>query len=271
MEEKFTHLVLTRFNTAVGYAPSAKRLDSGWLRSRLDLFERYCLPSMAAQRKARFRWLVFCDHQSPEWFRETMASFEPLITPFYVDGWLTDARVARILSEAKLVEKPYLITTRLDNDDALACEHLATVQSAFREQEREFVEFPVGMQFFRGHLYTVVWPSNPFLSLIEKVGYGNGFTTVCCVRHDRVRSAGKIRTLVRRPQWLQVLHGDNLGNTLRGWPRLKSRRHPNFAVRWPSTEIYDPLPQRLMFTATAYGNRARRWLCSPPEPVEKLN
>ena len=70
MSHEFTHLVLTRFNTAVGYAPSAKRLDSAWLRTRLAMFERYCLPSMAAQRGAAFQWIVFCDAKSPEWFRE---------------------------------------------------------------------------------------------------------------------------------------------------------------------------------------------------------
>lgn len=260
MTEKFTHLVLTRFNTAVGYAPSARRLDSQWLQSRLAIFERYCFPSMAAQQGARFEWIVFCDVQSPEWFREKMASFAPLVTPLYVDGWLTDERIADHLAEAGLVSTPYLITTRLDNDDALASHHLAAVQSCFREQQREFVEFPVGIQSFRGHLYTVFWRSNPFLSLVEKVGKDGRFTTVCCVRHDQVRSAGKICSLVRTPQWLQLIHGDNLGNSLRGWPRLKSRNHPDFEVLWPLEEQSDSLPQRVMFTAAAYGDRARRWL-----------
>jgi hypothetical protein len=260
MTEKFTHLVLTRFNTAVGYAPSARRLDSGWLRSRLFFFEHYCLPSIAAQREARFRWIVFCDMQSPEWFREKMASFEPLVMPFYVDGWLTDERIGSSIAKAKLVETPYLITTRLDNDDALACGHLTAVQGVFREQEREFLEFPVGIQSFRGHLYTVFWPSNPFLSLIERVGEEDRFTTVYCVRHDRVRSAGNIRSLMRTPQWLQLLHDDNLGNTLRGWPRLDSRTHPDFEVMWPLGGARDPLPQRLKLAAAACGGRAKRWL-----------
>jgi hypothetical protein len=215
---------------------------------------------MAAQRGAHFDWIVFCDMNSPNWFREKMASFEPLVRPFYVDGWLTDERIANTLAEAGLVLTPYLITTRLDNDDALASHHLAAVQSAFHEQDREFVEFPLGIQSFRGHLYTVYWPSNPFLSLIEKVGKGNQFTTVCSVRHDQVRSAGKICSLMRTPQWLQLLHGDNLGNTLRGWPRLKSRGHPDFGVLWPAMEQHDSLPQRMLFSAAAYGDRAKRWL-----------
>lgn len=260
MSDEFTHLVLTRFNTALGETASPRRLESGWLESRLEMFERYCLPSVAAQQGVRFRWVLFCDGQSPEWFRERMESFAPLVTPLYVDGWLTDERMASILADAGMVNTPYLITTRIDNDDAIACGHLAAVQSAFRRQEREFLTFPVGMQLFRGHLYTVTWPSNPFLSLIERVGEGNRFTTVCCVRHDHVRSAGRLRSLVRTPQWMQLLHEDNLGNRLRGWPRLRSRSHPDFRVFWPVDKTPDRLPLRLIFATAACGNRARRWL-----------
>ena len=264
---QFTHLVLTRFNTAVGYAPSAKRLDSGWLRTRLAMFERYCLPSMAAQRDVSFQWIVFCDAGSPEWFRETMASFQPLVTTVYVDGWLTDERIAGSLAAANMVPTPYLITTRLDNDDALASGHLAIVQSEFREQEREFLEFPVGIQSFRGHLYNVFWHSNPFLSLIEKVQHSKRFTTVCCVRHDQVRGAGKIRSLVRSPQWLQLIHGENIGNSLRGWPRLRSRQAPDFAILWPTEHPPDSLPQRLMISVAAYTERARSWTARRLKPA----
>lgn len=265
MSQRFTHLVLTRFNTAVGYAPSARRLDSGWLRTRLAFFERYCLPSMAAQRDAIFQWIVFCDAKSPEWFREKMASFEPLLKPMYIDGWLTDERIAQGLAD--MVSTPYLITTRLDNDDALASGHLAIVQSEFRGQEREFIEFPVGIQSFRGHLYNVYWHSNPFLSLIESVQTSKRFTTVCCVRHDWVRSAGKIRTLVRSPQWLQLIHGENIGNSLRGWPRVRSRQAPEFEVFWPTDDPHDSLSRRLMYTAAAYAERAKCWTVRHLKPA----
>lgn len=267
MSHSFTHLVLTRFNTAVGYAPSAKRLDSGWLRMRLAMFERYCLPSMAAQRNAIFQWIVFCDAKSPEWFCEKMASFGPLVKTIYVDGWLTDERIAGSVAAADMVSTPYLITTRLDNDDALASGHLAIVQSEFQEQDREFLEFPVGIQSFRGYLYNVYWHSNPFLSLVEKVQKAKRFTTVCCVRHDRVRSAGRIRSLVRSPQWLQLIHGENIGNSLRGWPRLRSRNAPDFEVLWPAEHPSDSLPQRFLFTAAAYGERAKSWMTRRLRPA----
>jgi putative rhamnosyltransferase len=269
MSADFVHLVLTRFNTAVGYAPSARRLESGWLRERINLFERYCLPSMRAQRDAEFRWVVFCDAASPEWFRETMESYRTTLTPFYVEGWLTDDRIAQTIADSRLARAPYLITTRLDNDDALARDHLARVQSTFHQQEREFIEFPFGLQTFRGHLYSVYWHSNPFLSLIERVGAHNRFSTVFCMRHDHLNTRVKPHSIVCAPQWLQVLHANNVGNSLRGWPRIQSRTHSHFAVKWPDSIAEDSFWDRVGLSTAAYSERARRWWARRPRNAAK--
>src|ERR1700761_2588097 len=217
-QEDFPHLILTRFNTAVDFAPSKRGLDRAWLESRLLLFERYCLPSVAAQRSASFRWIVFCDAESPEWFKERMSSYGEALVPFYIDGPATDQVIARSVSQYRDLSKPYLITTRLDNDDAIGMDHIHLVQQQFRRQDREFIVFPFGLQLYRGRLYNTYWDSNPFLSLIETVAADGTFTTVMCVEHNRVRTAGSVRMVMSRPQWLQVIHGSNLLNTLRGWP-----------------------------------------------------
>jgi hypothetical protein len=109
---------------------------------------------------------------------------------------------------------------------------------------------------YRGHLYQVYWPSNPFLSLIEKVQEGNKFTTVLCVPHNRVRTAGQVRSLWCPPQWIQVLHGSNLLNNLRGWPRLKSKRHPGFEISWPDTVSNDSIADRVSLSMASYKARA---------------
>lgn len=258
MSGNFTHLVLTRFNTAIGYAPSLRRLDSDWLRERLILFERFCMPSMAAQQDAQFQWVVFFDAASPAWFKDKIKSYGTLIMPLYIDGLATDPVIAERVARTGLVSSQYLVTTRLDNDDALASNHLATVQKAFRSQEREFVVFPFGLQCFRDHLYDVYWPTNPFLSLIERVQDGNRFTTVFCVPHQHVRQAGRVRLLMRSPQWLQVLHSSNILNGLRGIPRLSSRSHRDFNVRWSELDARDSFIKRLGLSTSTYGNRASR-------------
>jgi hypothetical protein len=252
----FTHVLLTRFNTAVNFAPSAKRLQVDWLTARLALFQQYCLPSVAGQRGAEFEWLVFFDAESPEWFKEKIASFEPLVKAIYIDGPATDEVIARRVVETGLVSSPYLVTTRLDNDDAISIDHLASVQNAFRRQDREFITFPFGLQSFNDHLYNVYWLYNPFLSLIEKVGDNRDITTVFCVAHDHVGRENNLRRVLKSSQWLQVLHSSNLANALRGWPRLGSRSHPYFQVLWPEEPEADSISRRLRFSARAYMNRA---------------
>ncbi|HEY5213610.1 MAG TPA: glycosyltransferase [Acidobacteriaceae bacterium] len=255
--QDFTHLILTRFNTAVDFAPPATGLDDAWLKSRLLLFERYCLPTVAAQRHATFKWLVFCDAASPAWFKEKMSSYGDLVSPLYIDGPATDEVIARSVAAAGLVSSSYLITTRLDNDDGLGRDHLRLIQRAFKQQDREFLVFPLGLQLYRGRLYHCYWKSNPFLSLVERVKGDGYFTTVLCVEHDRVRTTGKVRNIISAPQWLQVIHGSNLLNVLRGWPRVSRRALTAFSIPL-ANEGSDTIATQLRFSTAAFITRGRR-------------
>ena len=256
-----THLLLTRFNAAVNYAPDPKRLETDWLMNRLRLFEQYRLPSVVSQADAQFHWIVFFDVASPRWFKEKIESYGSLIHPIYIGGVCTDQMIQDGAAATGLVSTPYVVTTRLDNDDALARNHLALVQQSFDRQEREFIEFPNGLQSFRGHLYTFHMLANPFLSLIERVYSRNRFTTVFCIDHTRVREMGRVKTIrTRSPQWLMVLHDGNVGNQLYGWPRLVSRSHPHFDVVWPPLQAGDSLAMRWKYTAESYGVRAGGFL-----------
>jgi hypothetical protein len=258
MQKQFTHLLLTRFNTATDFAPSRLGLQEEWLTRRLALFEQYCFPSVANQVGADFHWLVFFDAESPDWVRSKIAFYEPQLKAVFVEGEATDQVIAQKAAESGLITTPYLITTRLDNDDALGKNHMARVQAAFHGQEREFLQFPLGLQMYRGHLYQVYWQSNPFLSLIEKIPDAQPFTTVLCVPHNRVQSAGPVKSLWCPPQWLQVLHGSNLLNSLRGWPRLHSKRHSGFDIFWPDQTSDDSIADRLSICAASYKARANK-------------
>jgi hypothetical protein len=226
--DNFTHIVLTRFNVVTTFAPASRGIEEAWLKDRVAIFMRYCFPSITTQKSAKFHWLVFCNADSPAWFKEHMASLAAFLTPVYVEGLATNEVFAQKVKESGLVTTPYLITTRVDNDDALSRDHLARIQRAFRHQAREFVIFPIGMQLFRGHLYGLCWLDNPFFSLIEKVQQSGDFTTVLCVRHGDIYKVGRVRQLWHTSQWLEVIHSKNVSNSLRGWPKLFSRRHFNF-------------------------------------------
>jgi Putative rhamnosyl transferase len=260
MPMEFKHLVLTRFNTALSFAPPAQRLQKDWLDLRLVPFEQYCLPSMAAQRGASFEWLVFLDEESPEWLKERMRSFAPLVTPLLIKGPLTDEVIASSVAATGLVSAPYLITTRIDSDDAFASDHLAMVQKAFQRQERQFLDYPFGLESYRGHLYNCYWPSNSFISLIERVQSGNRFTTVHCVKHDQVYKTGLVKKFRRSAQWIHVIHSRNTLSGLRSLPKIKSASHPGFEVRWLPPDTGDSFATRVKISAEEYLTRVGKLL-----------
>jgi hypothetical protein len=179
------------------------------------------------------------------------------VSTIYIDGPATDEVIAQSVAATGLVSTPYLITTRLDNDDAIGKDHLRLVQGAFKQQDREFLLFPFGLQSYRGRLYNCYWKSNPFLSLVERTKGNSSFTTVMCVEHNRVRTAGKVHEIISTPQWLQVIHGANLLNTLRGWPRFSGRTPSAFTIPLLN-EGPDTIASQLKYSAASFATRGRR-------------
>jgi len=240
----YRHLLLTKFNilTNAAYGPSGRRLEDGWLRARLEEFETFCLPSVRGQVGADFTWVVFCDDESPEWFKKRMRSFGDVLTPLFVSG-MTNATMGAVLRDAGLVDRPWLISTRLDNDDALRRTFLRDVQRQFAGQQRLFVEFRLGLRAYRGGLHRAYWRSNPFLSLIEAVGPDGAVDVVYLMNHRRVLDAEPTRVVWGRPAWLRSLHPTNTVLTPVGLPLLASR-HPDFACDWDRLPAPRPLPVR---------------------------
>lgn len=241
--QPYRHLLLTRFNIVTEFAPAPQRLEDDWLHSRLEPFRQYCVPSVEAQTSP-VPWLVFVDEQSPAWFKEEMES-TAAITPVYLGLDGSPAAMAAAARATGLVDQPYLITSRLDSDDAIARTFLETVQSAFADQEREFVELPVGLQAYRGGIYTHLWRSNPFLSLVERIEEDKPVEGVFALSHAQVVRTQPVRTLWRSPQWLQTIHASNNESMLAGGALpLPRTRLKSFHCRWDDSP-HDPLAARV--------------------------
>ncbi len=217
----FDHFLLTRFSAVFdGAAPPA---SEDWLYYRLGFFVDAAHPSVVGQRGAAFTWLVLFDDRCPDGFRaevEALAadgSFTPLWThrPFQA-GLFGEAIAARSAA-------PYLITTRMDSDDAIATDHMAAVQARFAHQERLFVNFTRGVQLDRsGAVYRRDDVSGPFLSLIERRGPAHPLTVYGAAAHTRARALAPVLEVQAPPMWAQVVHGSNLMNIVNG-PRISPR------------------------------------------------
>lgn len=233
--KKFEHFLLTKFNKGL-YTRSKKTggkrtVRDEWMTHRIRLFEKYCLPSIKNQATQDFKWLVLFDRNTPEKYRkriEEYTRYRQFIPVF--GGWFPQ-HVKRLLKP----ETQYLITTRIDNDDAFHKNALKNLQLHFAEQRFLFLNFPRGycLEDTTGRITLNGSKSNPFITLIEKVErnpQGITIQTVRCMNHSHLERLGKIEQICTSiPMWVQIIHDRNISNRVRGKPvpkeefRLKRR------------------------------------------------
>jgi hypothetical protein len=210
----FDHVLLTRFSAVTN--PDAPPMPEDWLRYRLGFFYDACYPSVTRQRGAEFRWLVVFDDRCSDDFR---ADIEDLAEDAFTPLWTHAAfhRGSFAAPVAELATAPHLITTRVDSDDALAVDFMASVQARFAGQERLFVNFTRGVQIDRtGAVYRSDALSSPFLSLIERRDPERLPDTVYVTKHARARASGPVLEVSAPVMWAQVVHGVNLSNIVNG-------------------------------------------------------
>lgn len=217
--KEFQHFIITRFNVKVDFG-STTGLDPDWLEHRFDLFERFCYPSVRSQSNQNFKWLVYFDAETPEPFKSKILSYASWqnFIPVFLSEKFTDEVNRSIILRYLDSQPDFLITTRLDNDDAICRSFTGMIQSHFARQEMQFITLPNGYVWQDGRLYAFQYLSNPFLSLVERIhtGTSDEFKTVLCGSHTQVTKIGTLKQIRAEPSWLQVIHGKNVANRVRG-------------------------------------------------------
>lgn len=257
----FEHFVLTRFNPAL--PGDARGLDPDWLSHRMQLFERVCIPSLVRQTCQDFTWLVFCDRRTPPVtsLRLRALARDGHFEVVWCDGAFDD-RTAAVAVEERVSDVTHVLTTRLDNDDALAPDFVANLQQRLVPHDRCFVNFPYGLQLAGGQTYARVYLGSPFLSLLEATG--GPVRTVYSTDHWRPRQHRAQQVWTRDPAWLQVVHGRNLANEVKGlW--MNPRRAAGFAL---PPELLAPAPPPLRAGARRLGSA--RHLLRPGDTARRL-
>lgn len=225
MTRDFDHFLLTRFSAVfrAGDVPAQEE----WLRYRLGFFVDACWASVRRQEGADFTWVVLFDDRCPDDFREDV---EELARGVFTPIWTHEAFSPRLFAREieRRSDAPWLLTTRLDSDDAIARDFMASAQREFAHQDKLFVDFPRGVQLDRsGSVYLYDQLSSPFLTLIEKRVEGIAPVTVYSARHARARLEGPLREVNAPPMWAQVIQGTNLLNITVGSrisPRVVNER-----------------------------------------------
>lgn len=212
------HVLLTRFNVRLQWHAHG---DEKWTDDRLDLFEQTLLSSVLGQTSRNFAWLVFFDESTTPRQRDRIAllsDHEQAFTPVYVSG-VFDVTHVREQLRCRWPAAESILTTRVDNDDALARDFMVTVRRAAEsvvDQAPVFLNPTYGVQFDGRLLYSRPWPWNAFMSLLE---LGHEPMSIFVDQHY---SLGKYGTCLEigsgEPLWLQYIHGGNLANRVNGLP-----------------------------------------------------
>ena len=218
----FSHVIMTRFNVARPRRHDPMRLDPGWLAGRFDLFEKYCLPSVAAQTAAGFTWIIYFDEATPQPLRDRIEACRRVypFVPYFaaaIDAAFWPRSLAETLVETGPGRTPWLLTTRFDNDDALATDHVARLQAAVSRQDppvRGSLNFPRGFVLEGGRIYALTHLANAFASWLEP--WTDKTRTAFAINHLKMARLAPVAQIDGGAAWLQVVHGGNVSNKVRG-------------------------------------------------------
>lgn len=227
---QFNHFFLTKFNVR-SFPELRPGCEPEWLEKRLQLFDQFCFPSVCNQSNQNFKWLVFFDVDTPEIYKQKIVQYCDRwqnFVPVYLDcplpyGQFPD-EVREVVRQYIPTDCEYLITTWLDNDDAIHRDYVQMIQDNFACQESETLNFIFGYQLCDGKLYFDFEIANHFISLVERYDPAS-FKTCLCRPHKHLyevcRSAQKIFC---KPAWIEVVHGSNYMNVYRRGFRLPAGR-----------------------------------------------
>lgn len=223
----FRHFVITRFNVKIQDFSNVDKnnqpvLTDEWLENRFILFEKYCYQSMLNQTNQDFIWFVLFASDTPDRFLREIKKYEndfPAFKPIFLDSG--DYTSIKKFFNEELInytapDVQYIITTRIDNDDAFHKDMISEIQMQFREEEDVFVSFTYGLQIDlrKRVLARMEYRNNHFISRIEKMG--KQVQTVLTHNHafvDRISRVIYIKNM-KKPMWLEIIHDNNILNCL---------------------------------------------------------
>jgi len=223
------HFVITRFNLKK-LGPHFQKDKNGnatqteaWLTHRFKLFETYCIPSLRGQTCQGFKWIVLFDVDTPALYKGKIEGYQKAFSnfcPLYLETGETEYLRQSLRDAIHSMSHQYstfIITTRIDNDDAFNIDMIKDVQTTMIGKTDCFLNYNYGVQYDAIDCLAVKMrdESNHFLSRIER--NSSQLETVITHDHTHVDKVSKVLSIdnKNRPMWVEVVHESNVGNWLR--------------------------------------------------------
>lgn len=230
MDNKTEHYILTRFNLCL-WTKDKKRNETRtneWLKQRFELFEQFCLPSIINQTNQDFKWIVLFDVNTPDNYKNKIGEYEQMckqLCPCFVrpnEGRYFVKVFREEINKRLKKDTDLLITTYLDNDDAIHRKFVEEIQQVEYKGCPTFASYLYGLQYYTELNIATYIPffNNHFISLIERVSENRMFRTVYGYgSHGTVHKVqGTQMILIEntdQDRWVEVVHKANMDNDVR--------------------------------------------------------
>lgn len=239
MSGKFTHYLITRFNVPVKNWDKDKAgkqtLDESWMKDRMWLFTTYCVPTIIHQTQADFQWLVYCDQYTDPVHLDSLhievqkvpGAQVRVVTDF--TALLIDLR--ELLSSAPT---PFVITSRVDNDDGIGTSYIHDIQANFIPEDKTIINLNGGILFDLQQRIMTRFKNvklNHYGSLIEVTDPRGGYLTVLGYPHHQPPEEANVVNVPCRFGWLKIIHSRNLKSRTSGIPVLPRRTLVHFGLK----------------------------------------
>lgn len=254
MSGKFTHYLVTRFNVNIrGNGPeyiASETHNAKWVEERLPLFDSICVPSVLGQTCRDFTWLIYCDKDTTDEVIQHILTVTQKIQ--FVEIHLVesfDQLVQHLQTRCSESPTSYIITSRLDNDDAIGRHYIETIQSNFSAQPDYVLNLLGGINYHISKklmTYLRHKEHNHFISLIEQNWEDIPLTTIMGFSHLHPPGHVPVKNVGLKYAFWITLHSQNAApRNNRGWPVFQSQIAKHYSIdpshtpiSWLNTILY---------------------------------
>ncbi len=215
------HFIGTRFNLKTSNWKTNKSgnnvLTEAWLKDRFNLFETYCFPPIKKQSNQNFIWFVFFDVDTPDYYKNKIDKLHkdfPNFKPVFIDSIdkLTSTFREQILNYVNDSDK-FVITTRIDNDDSIHKDFIATIQSLYVAEHLTVIDIQKGYQVSidvdTPEVRNYTHPFNAFISVVESI---DAMKTIYSREHYGWKEEERVVAFKKQYLWVELSHNENYVN-----------------------------------------------------------
>lgn len=223
------HFILTRFNLKLWWKEDKNHQSiqtKEWLEERFRLFETYTWPSIKAQTCQDFKWICLFDKDTPEIYKERIQRLQQeydSFLPYYCgekETKLFQSYFRHLVYKNADKSQNELLTTYLDNDDALHKDFIKDIQTRAKNLKfNTIISFQYGIQYYEEMNIAVRIPykNNHFLTyyerLTEQIKTVWGFWHFSIFKYPHI--AIELINNKHNPNWIETIHQGNIDNDVK--------------------------------------------------------